>query len=949
MKFLFRLLLLLSINAAFIISVSSASSDDEEKYKQEYSSDDEDSVHEAVGHANVFDSMGTDEKSSTFQSAQSAANQIAGANGARPLSCLDWNGNEVDWWFAYKEPGGLRYLYYSSLDVDTRTTFHPLNRHLLINDPQTSPLLQTIYHPNNRQPSSEVWLGWNDQPDADAEDEDTGKKKSSTKSSPTDAYGGRVCGVKHAHSKGFYAQNAVVHPENASKRIIGAYAIMTSLPRFPKIFAPSPTPFGTAVRSQLPADPRAIFDSNLSAKAQHFLCLSMPREVVELENKHRVMEVPVNFGAPHVNFLHQYLKTIHPAIMGTNFSDHRADLALWRRYFSLLKSPLNEATRAYLASNDINVKLQAYSWDNLPSLSGDKVPQDRQHVFPLSSAPFYIAANGWAYHTSDFHSRWDCRYSAQNGCVDGSERRCLASFKFETTKMQSALKVNLFAKHGAAVLDLWDDWATLQTVQAQKSSLELCYTGQVVDRYGLLVQSWTDSKTALPRKTDKKIFDEDDQLAATVHIDNVAHFDMPVAHAHPLRVKSSGLDHAKWALSFALDTFNVDDASELTRQEYSFVPTVFVSDLNRTNTMACLKNNTRGRGGGAVAIQSANLWRVLMKLNPRSPKQKFATTGKNRTRRLQKRLRPHAKADFSGSTVDLVSLRPTLFKSLRLSAKEGKKVKRAVSFVPVLNELSQFLRLAEHRPEHAAADAFQSLFRSFAEGKVEGSAASSWRKTLRRIKEIEEDSDVDEERRGSPLLDDPKFISLPAINLYREIPDDSNQADYFLRRVELEPLTPTIVADKQGVLSTVDPIDSLILKIRSLPRSNSTQTQSDLVSTETQTHFVESLSTETQTTEAESFSTVAAAAVDDDLTQLISGLAATGLSDEESESESENEDEEESENDEEESDNEHSDSDQDSDLDSESGSESDHDTEFYAHWRRQHDDEYENDSGYESP
>lgn len=135
------------------------------------------------------------------------------------MSCLDGNGNEVDWWFLYKEPNGLRYLSFTSADLKNgRSAFHPLNSNILITDPKTSPVLKTIYHPMNFD-ATEVWLGWNDQILGDL-----------------DAYGERISTFKHAHSKGFYAINAtkdnISHKNNDNnvRATIGAYAIMTSLP-----------------------------------------------------------------------------------------------------------------------------------------------------------------------------------------------------------------------------------------------------------------------------------------------------------------------------------------------------------------------------------------------------------------------------------------------------------------------------------------------------------------------------------------------------------------------------------------------------------------------------------------------------------------------------------------------------------------------------------------------
>lgn len=953
---------ILGIYASFILFCSTACSssedDDEQSSHHGYSSDDEESLCDNEVLKRAWDKVKTGEKSYPWEVDPAKARQITGNNGARPLSCIDGNGQEVDWWFVYKEPGGLRYLYYSSLEVDTRSSFFPLNPNFLINDPATSPVLKTIYHPNNLQSSSEVWLGWNDQPDADEEEKKKGKVDS------FDAYGNRVCGVKHAHSKGFYAQNAVLNPNYGDKNVvtIGSYAIMTSLPRFPKIDTQSPATFGSALRSALPTNPQNIFDSNLSAKAQHFFCMSMPREEVELVKNNNTWEVPVDFSAPHVKFLHKYLKTIHPAIMGTNFSDHRVDLHWWRRYFSLFKMPAVDAMN-YLKYSETNIQVQAYSIDNLPSLSGEYRFEANQHVFPLTTCQYFIAADKGIYHSSVLISRWDSQYSSQNGCVYGSENQCLASFTFETTRLQSSLKINLFAKHGAAVLDLWDDWATLQAFESQKASLEHSLKGQVIDRYGLLVQSWIDSKTALPRKSDKKIFNEDGHLEATFHIDNISHYEMPavaysynyyhgchiLSEAAPVKVDSKGKDHSKWGIAFALDTFDGDGEDDLKEQNYSFIPTVFVSDLNRSNTQACLKDKNRGRGGGAVAILSANLWRALLKLHPRTPKQKFATTGKHRTRILQNRLRRHTNLENNYSALPLDPLRSSIFRSLRLSKKEASKPKKAASFVPVLNEIKKFIKIAEFKPEHAASDAFKRLFESFSEGQVEGSAERVWRKTLRKIAKIENDPDVDEVDKKSTLLEFPKFISIPSINLYREIPDDSREDDNFLRKIELERQTPYIVTDKEE-LKTVDPIDSFIIKMRKIPKFASTQT--DTVPSNTDLHKKTTMKVKSESLETEYITRKVAMKVKpvDDISKLISGLSSThldsankvnaGNTEETDNSEEDNENSEDDADSDQDNDTNSSDkndtnsSDKNSTSNSDNESESDHDTEYYDHMKR---------------
>ena len=759
----------------FSVDLKGPSSDDEDSVKTDDSNFGADLLRE-FGRMDLYA-----EVSSEFEKQSDSKFRVTDGDGAKPLSCLDGSGREVDWWFVYKEPNGKRYLYLSSLDVEksdaanSTAAFIPLNDKFLIDDPNTSPVLKTIYHPDNAASSSEVWLGWNDQ----IEDN-------------IDAYDGRVCGVKHPHSKGFYAQNAIFTDNNKDGAVIGSYAILTSLPRFPQIAEGAYTS-GGAVRNQLPLDPSGIFGTNLSLNAQHFMCLSFQREKARLNTVvGGGKEVQIFPDSVHRNFLSKYLKTIHPAIIGTNYADRNLGHRIWRQYFSLLEYPYKEAWK-YLNTSYLNLKLKAYCTSELPSMYEANVLTPSKRVFPLTATQFYRKKSGEIeYDPDDFFSRWDARFGHQNGCLDGSQDSCIQSFTFKTTSLHSPLEGIFFAKHFMVVLDVFDDWAALQVAESQKH-FENYYAGQNVDRYGLLVQSWIDTKTVLPRKPDKKIYDEKGRLIAKVHIDNLAHFNMP-SPPNSIRVYTSHKDHSKWALGFALDTFNSD--ANLEDGKASFNPLVFVSDLNRATTQACLKGKTHGRGGGIVAISSINLWHALMNLGPRSFRQKFVTKGKHRTRLLQNRLRRHTSNDFCGlNSLSVNPLRKFTFKSLRLSQQEAKKPAKPVQFIPVLNEISKFIKLAKFKSEHATLAAFQRLFRNFSEGKVLHAAKAAWDRTLQHMK-TQTDSGL------LCIAHWPKLFSLPSLQLYREIPEsyENNLVD---RRFALDSLTNYLRVDSlTGVIDT---------------------------------------------------------------------------------------------------------------------------------------------------
>ena len=683
-----------------------------------YSSDEENTVFgDTAGLTEAFDDLDINEKANI----NNRLNQPLAAsspNIPRPLSCIDGNGREVDWWFLYQQPGSTRYLYYSSLDAQAdRNAF---------------------------------------------------------------------------------------------------------LPRFPKIVSNGRSLYGDALKNALPKNPADIFDTNLAKKGQHFFCMSLPRESVELvEKSKKHFEVPVDFNSAHVKFLHKYLKTIHPAIMGTNFSDHNKAHQLWRRYFSLFQVPTDQAIE-YLHKPDKNQQNLAYSHNNLPSFKKQVIPENLQHVFPLSSSKFHVLADGTIKKADHFYSRWDSSFASQNGCFNGSESTCLSSFETRTTNLQSRITLKFFAKHGLVHMDLYDDWATLQLIQSQKS-LENHYTGNVIDRYGLLVQSWIDSRIELPRKPDKKIFDSNGKLMATVHIDNVSHYDMPVKNQRPVRFDTGHKDHSKWAVSFALDTLNTD--YDLNDAENVFVPSVFVTDLNRTYTQARLKSDRQGRGGGAVVTGSVNLWRALMKLNPRVGKQdqeRFANSTKNRARALQSRLLPHSKSLNSSSfSLPLDPLRPALFRSLRLSKKESKKPSRkSVDFVPFLNEMQKFIKIAENRPEHVAFFAFQRMFKAFNNGNVLGQAETAWNREKEKQNRKEKN-----DKEYSCLLQMPEIVTIPSLHLHRQIPTDHQYDDESLKRAELESQEPHIVKNKEGILTRVDIFKSWLDRFHKLPRHEETQSE----------------------------------------------------------------------------------------------------------------------------
>ncbi len=83
---------------------------------------------------------------------------------AKPLGCLNGNGEFVDWWVIYKESNGLHYVYMDS----TLSAPRGLDKYLKIDDSRTSPIIKTIkstgFHLDGNFPPHTAYMAWNDQP-----------------------------------------------------------------------------------------------------------------------------------------------------------------------------------------------------------------------------------------------------------------------------------------------------------------------------------------------------------------------------------------------------------------------------------------------------------------------------------------------------------------------------------------------------------------------------------------------------------------------------------------------------------------------------------------------------------------------------------------------------------------------------------------------------------------
>lgn len=242
--------------------------------------------------------------------------------------CLDDNGDPVDFWITYKESGTGRYVLLTSkknMKAPTRYFTHGLDDNRTIEDPETSPMLRTVYQnlPTAGDTSdNRIFMAWNDQqprvvstkPFAsdDARDEwdiestqssadrsaqrdefteelrdldeyltrkETADEDDSETGSNLDMYGRGVTALV-AHSKGMMGLG--VDEERGEAHF---YLITHSYPR---------TPNGewdddkTIKRTGPTADPRAFFGSNTlntRSKAQHAMCISMKQPVKIVEGQ----------------------------------------------------------------------------------------------------------------------------------------------------------------------------------------------------------------------------------------------------------------------------------------------------------------------------------------------------------------------------------------------------------------------------------------------------------------------------------------------------------------------------------------------------------------------------------------------------------------------------------------------------------------------------------------
>lgn len=663
-----------------------------------------------------------------------------------PLSCRDMNGDGVDWWFIYKENNGSRYLYYSSAHVmrgDSQPQY--LLDGYLVTDYHKSPLLRTIYQNYNIDDKS-IWFAWNDQ-SADG----------------LDAFGGKIDNVKHAHAKGFFSIKATTNAQNQNEVDLSSYAILHSLPRFPNIpqtreawLDQEPKIF----KRFLPLDPSQIFASNVADNAQHFMCISLQHSKAPYVNNEIQYDPSSPTQPAHVHFLQKYLRTIHPAIVATNFDDRNSSLFFWRQYFSLFRLQFSEAHRYFEPSVPLHHRWHAYSINDLPS---EQPTGPERILFPLSDTR--LLANG-RLSASARQSRWSALCASKNGCKTGDEEACLAEAVITSTGFQDQITIKLLAKHGLSLIDMYDDWATLQLSELQ-TRFKRNYSDQVPPRHGMLVQTWQDSGT-LPKKPSKKIYNEQGYTMATVHIDNVGTVTFPYWNYTSFgynystkRIEGEKKDHSKWLIGFTLDSFNGDLPAHHDRAK--FVPLFCVGDLNRTKTQTQLSGKSQGRGGGLFCTTHRALWKVMIDLKP-SAAVKSRNNLKSEAVMVQNRLRRLCATPFVNHQDDPIHLAPFrngFFKFLRIK-KDSSNENKSVDFVTFLSELSDFLVRARNETEKKVFYAFEQFYKLASVGKISGAAEWVWETISRRRLEKE----------AVPIL-----RKLPPLVLDRHEPENINSPD----------------------------------------------------------------------------------------------------------------------------------------------------------------------------
>lgn len=505
---------------------------------------------------------------------------------ASPPQCQNSTGEPVDWWLIIKESGGLRYVYYDSKMAQEaghgKHTFRAMNDIYKLNDPLTSPVLRTIYTPvgiaiDPALSSDMVFIGVNDQP---AQKE--GKNERDAFKAPISDNSG--------HVKFFTAAQVEYGPRpDRDEASIYSYLIQHSLPRFPNVNLNEAGTHGRIFANALPASQASIFDSNVTEKGQHFMCMSFhdrqrlddAPEVATGVYKHQLkyrraeMSTFLQDRSHHFACILHYLKVVHGLVVATNYDPFKASLGVFHQYLNTYNQWSEAETREQGLESNANM--------SRTSLAKNNLNYDSPHLCPMwpMKKRVKLRADGGIEKTKTYvrdtfvlrNSRDPMKGSCRNGQMN--DKLCLASAHLRTTVRHHQIESTLLMKNRTVVLGLYDD--LIAPLARAETPIET----------GMIVQTWIDNATLpMAHKTEGLL----------LTIENSTGITLPILGADgstsSTSMASLGTDHSKWAML-------------IPRGQLGTVQSLFCTcDLNRT-----YRQEERG---GAALCQTDPLFVELM-------------------------------------------------------------------------------------------------------------------------------------------------------------------------------------------------------------------------------------------------------------------------------------------------------------------------------------------------
>lgn len=514
-----------------------------------------------------------------------------------PAQCKNHSGEDVDWWFILEESGPTkRYLYFDSQMAHlTDLTgvppkFMPLDDRYHLDDPETSPLLKTLYMSQHRSNltnvlDNTVMIAVNDQ--RGAEGDDLGKiekllqKIAKQSKDPNaelikidkgkDIFGHSITS-SNAHAKYIFTSQVVPDEKDEKSVKVRSYLISHSLPRFPNF---TTRPDGTMI---LPVVQRNVFNKNaLTAlsKGQHFFCQSFENDEEldsddELEYKANEVHSYVN-GNRHLISIYHLFKTINAGVVFSNYYNTMADASM----------------KVYRKLFDPRVE-----WS--PEREFSDLVLDDSRLFPIGPVNKKLRT----VNCKKCNVKMTCPV------------QCISSYELKTTNYQYGLSFNAVAHDGRAKVDIYDDIIAPQVLP--KAFYLQAQVGQEVKYLmdTLIVQSWMDHTTLANNM--RELIKKEDNLAvqAKVWITNSLSLRYPI-HAGSqvddeayLRQQSFGTNHSK--LAFSVPLHGVGERTAL----FCF------ADKNRTLTQRGRTDDSAGRGGAAWCTYSGVLSALMLSLHP---------------------------------------------------------------------------------------------------------------------------------------------------------------------------------------------------------------------------------------------------------------------------------------------------------------------------------------------